>query len=234
MWIAKVSGVTNYDTALAMDIAEEFAIGLIIDDIKDIRNISKYDARRIFASLENCTGIAEIIPASIDDIFSVIDECRPDMIQINGGYLEDENVLIEMQSIIPSPIIGSLFLDEKTLKPQILDSNPVKAAQILDKYVAAINVNLPLGKSWKYPNKKKEVLELITKIKDSIHNPLIIGGGLDSFNVGKIVRELKPSAVDISTAVERPLGIKDPVLMQEFLQAVYDSKPYISGVKSKL
>ena len=62
MWFAKISGVTNFDAAISVDVSSEFAIGAIIDDINEIRSISKFDARRIFANVEYCVKIAELTP----------------------------------------------------------------------------------------------------------------------------------------------------------------------------
>jgi phosphoribosylanthranilate isomerase len=230
VWIAKISGVTDFESAISVDVSPEFAIGAIIDDIKEIRTISKFDARRIFASMENCVTIAEIIPSSIDDIFEIQEICNPDMIQINGQFFNDINTLISVQSISTIPIIGSIFIDNETMESNILDSDPVKAAQMLDPYVHAININLPLGLNWDSQSKKEKLINIIFEIKNIVTKPLIVGGGLKTSNIGKIAKALSPNAVDISSGVEKISGIKNPELMQEFLETVYDYKEHLMGV----
>jgi len=230
MWIAKISGVTNFDAAISVDVSSYFAIGAIIDNVSDVRSVSKFDARRIFANVEHCVTIAEIVPESIDDIFDAEDACKPKMVQINGTFFDDINNLISVQSIATIPIIGSLFLDKETLESNIIDSDPVKAAQTLEQYVQIVNINLPLGQSWKQDNQKKQVIEIVKNIQKSIKKPLITGGGLNSSNVTKIASELKPNAIDVSSGVEKISGIKNPELMQEFLQVVYDNKESLKGV----
>ncbi|MHA1199612.1 MAG: hypothetical protein ACTSQF_09830, partial [Candidatus Heimdallarchaeaceae archaeon] len=116
------------------------------------------------------------------------------------------------------------------LESNIIDSDPVKAAQTLEQYVQIVNINLPLGQSWKQDNQKKQVIEIVKNIQKSIKKPLIIGGGLNSSNVTKIASELKPNAIDVSSGVEKISGIKNPELMQEFLQVVYDNKESLKGV----
>ena len=165
MWIAKISGVTDFESAISVDVSTEFAIGAIIDDINDIRAVSKFDARRIFASMENCVTIAEIVPSSIDEIFEIQEICNPDMIQINGQFFNDVETLIAVQSISTIPIIGSIFIDKETLESNILDSDPIKAAQILDSYVHALNINLPLGLNWDSQGKKEKLINIICEIK---------------------------------------------------------------------
>jgi phosphoribosylanthranilate isomerase len=185
LWFAKISGVTNFDAALSIDVSSEFAIGVIIDDISDVRSISKFDARRIFANVEHCVKIAQVTPSSLDEIFDMFETCQPNMIQINGDFFNDMNNLI---------------------------------------------INLPLGSSWSSQKNKAEVIDLVTSIKNSIDKPLIIGGGLNSSNVGKIISELTPNAIDISSGVEKVTGIKDSALMQDFLDVVFDYKTFLLGV----
>jgi phosphoribosylanthranilate isomerase len=230
LWIAKISGVTDFDAALSVDVSSEFAIGIIIDDINEIRTVSKFDARRIFANVEHCITIAEIVPEDIDEIFEIVDTCKPQMVQINGNFFGDINNLIAVQSMAYIPIIGSLFLNKDTLESNILDSNPIEAAKILDQYVHVINVNLPLGSSWESSEKKKQIISIVEDIKNNITKPLVLGGGLQTANVGKIVKTLSPNAVDINSGVEKVSGIKNPVMMQEFLETVYDFKQYLRGV----
>ena len=230
MWIAKISGVTSFDAAISVDVSPEFAIGTIIDDINEIRTVSKFDARRIFASVEHCVTIAEITPSSLNDIFETQDLCKPNMIQINGSFFGDESNLIALQSIATIPIIGSITLDKESLESNILNPDPIEAAKTLDMYVQVINLNLPLGSSWNSEKSRKRIIQLIEKIKDNITKPLIIGGGLNTKNVGKIVKKLSPNAVDISSGVEKIKGIKNPELMQDFLEIVYNYKEYIQGI----
>ena len=122
------------------------------------------------------------------------------------------------------------FIDKETFESNILDSNPVKAAQILDSYVHAININLPLGLNWDSKSKKEELINIIYEVKNIVTKPLIVGGGLKTSNIGKIAKALSPNAVDISSGVEKITGIKNPELMQEFLEKVYDFKEHLIGV----
>ncbi len=230
MWFAKISGVTNFDAALSIDVSSEFAIGVIVDDISDVRSISKFDARRIFANIEHCVKIAQVAPSSLDEIFDMFETCQPNMIQINGDFFNDMNNLISLQSIATVPIIGSIFLDKETLESNIINPSPLSAAQEIAPFVSVVNINLPLGSSWSSQKKKAEVVDLVTSIKNSIDKPLIIGGGLNSSNVGKIISELTPNAIDISSGVEKVSGIKDPALMQDFLDTVFDYKTFLLGV----
>lgn len=230
MWIAKISGVTDYNSALSVDVSNIFAIGVIIEETSNIRQVSKFDARRIFASVENCVRIAEIYPTNLEEIFDIIDTCQPDMVQINGTFGNDLTKMMELQSLVNRPIIASVILDSSDLSANIVDKDPMVAIQQLEPFVNAININLPLGKYWSNASKRNKIVKLVKEIIDNTHKPIIIGGGLNTKNVGKIIQAIMPAAVDVSSSVERVQGIKDPMLMQEFLEEVYNNREYLLGV----
>ena len=50
--------------------------------------------------------------------------------------------------------------------------------------------------------------------------PIILSGGLTAENVGEAVRQVRPSAVDVSSGVESAKGIKDVQKMAQFIAGV--------------
>jgi phosphoribosylanthranilate isomerase len=49
---------------------------------------------------------------------------------------------------------------------------------------------------------------------------VVLSGGLNAHNVGEAITRLHPCAVDISSGVEISKGVKDPALIQQFVDAV--------------
>jgi phosphoribosylanthranilate isomerase len=49
---------------------------------------------------------------------------------------------------------------------------------------------------------------------------VFIAGGLQPGNVGKVVSELRPYGVDVSSGVESRVRIKDPAKVRAFVHAV--------------
>jgi phosphoribosylanthranilate isomerase len=50
--------------------------------------------------------------------------------------------------------------------------------------------------------------------------PLVLAGGLTPENVGGAIRTVCPYAVDVSSGVESSPGVKDPALIERFIEAV--------------
>ena len=49
--------------------------------------------------------------------------------------------------------------------------------------------------------------------------PYMLSGGLDAGNIGEALRVTRASGVDVSSGVERALGVKDPDKIRAFVRA---------------
>ena len=58
------------------------------------------------------------------------------------------------------------------------------------------------------------------RIPRDLARPLILSGGLTPENVGAAIRQVRPSAVDVSSGVEAAKGIKDAAKIAAFIAGV--------------
>lgn len=66
-------------------------------------------------------------------------------------------------------------------------------------------------------------------IPPSLPMPLILSGGLDPDNVAEAVRNIRPSAVDVSSGVESAKGIKDVARVAAFISGVEHGEARSAG-----
>ena len=59
---------------------------------------------------------------------------------------------------------------------------------------------------------------------------LILAGGLTPQNVSEGIRKVKPWGVDVASGVERKAGIKDPILVRDFIKEAKKTSQYLQAI----
>ena len=59
---------------------------------------------------------------------------------------------------------------------------------------------------------------------------LILAGGLTPQNVSEGIRKVRPWGVDVASGVERKAGIKDPILVRDFVKEAKKTSQYLQSM----
>jgi len=70
------------------------------------------------------------------------------------------------------------------------------------------------------------------RLDNTINEPVILAGGINTSNVQNAILEIKPYAVDVSSGVESAKGIKDALAMRQFMRAVTDADVQLASAQA--
>ena len=197
----KICGITRSDDALAAARLGADAIGLVFaPGSKRCLDVEK--ARAITESLPPFLQVIGLFMDQPEEEVSRIIEAVPlDILQFHG--LEEPRYCRRFGRRYVKAVGMANLEDPAT----VIDQYPDAAGILLDSHVHG-----KAGGTGKTVNWKQ--LPRVTAL------PVILAGGLDPDNVGEAVRTVRPFAVDVSSGVESSPGMKDPVLMQAFIEEV--------------
>jgi len=198
----KICGVTNIEDAKACaNLGVDF-IGFIFAESP--RRVTKEEAKRI---IDELPGTVKKVGVFVNEEISVVEDiasfCGLDALQFHG----DEEPDYCMHFMGGKEVFKAFRLrDKDDLAP--IPSYKVNA-YLLDAFVEGLYGGT--GKAFKW--------ELATDAK-TFGCPIILSGGLNTGNVGEVVREIQPEIVDVSSGVEAAPGKKDPEKLREFVKIV--------------
>ena len=206
----KICGITDKTQALAAVEAGADFIGLVFAPSR--RQVSPAQAYEIAGAVKKSSNAAKVVGvfvnAPVFQVNEVADFCALDVVQLSGNESWEycrkvvspviKAIRVGQQS--PEELCAELSAATKSLGGRrfmtILDS------QVEDKYGGT-------GESFNW-NLAREVARRF---------PIIIAGGLDSKNVGRLIKIVAPWGVDVSSGVETR-GVKDTSKIKSFIEAV--------------
>lgn len=197
----KMCGMTsqrdiNYAMALGVD-----AIGLIFYP-KSKRFISLQNAKVALSSLPLFVDVVAVMVNPImSDVKQIIDELPINILQFHG----DESADFCRQ--FNKPYIKAL--SATTMHAISLTMNEYHDAAAILVDTPSLTEKGGTGKSFNWC--------IVPSERD---RPLILAGGLTPSNVCLAIDTVKPYAVDVCSGIELSSGVKDPIKMMEFVNAV--------------
>jgi phosphoribosylanthranilate isomerase len=221
----KICGITTPDDARLAAEAGADAIGLNFYTASP-RHITREKAREIIAALP--AGVARVgvfVNAQPRAVCALYDELGLSFVQLHGD--EPPGALVE-------------FSDRRIIKAfryRNADMRPIGeyVEECLELKCPLAGVLIDAFAPGKYGGTGKTLdWRLLREAPDYLHGlPLILAGGLTPANVADAIREARPQGVDVASGVETAPGKKDPLLVQQFVQAARDAfewpKPTAGG-----
>ena len=201
----KICGINDKNSMLTAINAEADYIGLVFYK-KSPRNIELVTAESLIRFRNKKSKIVALTVDAKDEFINEIKQkIAPDYFQLHGN--ETPARCKEIRSKFNTPIIKGLGIRDKTN----LEENTKSFENICDMMILdAPSSNLPGG------NGKQFDWNILKGYNSK--SKWMLAGGINVNNVKDAVKSTKAPGIDVSSGVEISKGIKDPVLIRNFIR----------------
>ena len=208
--IIKICGIQNKDTLLCCEKNNVNFFGMVFYQ-KSPRNISFEDAiilQEISEEL-NINGVGVFVNYNLNKIEEIIRNLKLKFVQLHG--VEDETYIAKLKKT-GVKIIKSISVSNKN------DLNKINDYRNVDYFLfdyKPLKDDLPGGNSKSFDWNILKYLET--------DKPWFLSGGINTNNIKKIINNLNPPGIDLSSGVEKELGIKDNDIINNFIGKFNDA-----------
>ena len=203
--LIKICGIQNEDTLLCCENNNINFFGMIFYP-KSPRNISLENASLLQKKSEhlNINGVGVFVNKNINELEEIINNLKLSFIQLHGS--EDEAYLKTLKKNNVK-IIKSISISNKEDFKEIYK---YKSADYFLFDYKPLKDELPGG------NAKRFDWNLLKNLQTD--KPWFLSGGININNIQEILRDIKPFGIDLSSGVEKELGIKDNGIINNFIR----------------
>jgi len=202
--ITKICGIKNEDTLICCEDNSVDFFGMIFYP-KSPRNISIENASNLQKKSENLNinGVGVFVNKNLNEIEDIIKKVRLKYVQLHGS--EDEEYIKTLKRI-GVKVIKSISISNINDLSNISDYN--SSDYFLFDYKPMKN-ELPGG------NAKSFNWNILKNL--NTNKPWFLSGGISIKNIQEILSDINPFGVDLSSGVEKELGIKDNHIINNFI-----------------
>jgi phosphoribosylanthranilate isomerase len=204
----KICGLSEVEHAVSACEAGADFVGFVFAPSK--RRVSPVKALEIVKSLQNITPHPELVGVfanfDIDKVNEIARFCRLDWVQLSGS---ESNAYCKQ---VERPVIKVIHIADGTTVDEITDeietglrSRKKPTIYLLDTQQKGVFGGTGTTFNW-------EIARLV-----SARFRIMIAGGLGPENVGKLIQDVRPWGVDVSSGIETG-GIKDIAKIKLFIQ----------------
>ena len=208
--IIKICGIKNKDTLLCCERNRVNFFGMIFYK-KSPRNILFEDAKilqKISVNL-NINGVGVFVNYNINELEEIIKNLKLQYVQLHGQ--EDEEYIKTIKKI-DVKIIKSISISKKN------DLNKINKYKSSDYFLfdyKPLQNELPGGNAKSFDWNILKYLET--------DKPWFLSGGINMNNIDQIANDINPFGIDLSSGVEKELGIKDNGIINNFIGKLKDA-----------
>ena len=208
--IIKICGIQNKDTLLCCEKNNVNFFGMVFYQ-KSPRNISFEDAiilQEISEDL-NINGVGVFVNYNLNKIEEIIRNLKLKFVQLHGK--EDEAYIAKLKNT-GVKIIKSISVSNEN------DLNKINDYRNVDYFLfdyKPLKDDLPGGNAKSFDWNILKYLET--------DKPWFLSGGINTNNIKKIINNLNPPGIDLSSGVEKELGIKDNDIINNFIGKFNDA-----------
>ena len=201
----KVCGITRVEDAISAVESGADAIGFVFFE-ESPRYINQEKAAEIVKVLPPFVSkVALFVNALETEIRSVLDTVSMDLLQFHGEESPEECRRYS------KAYIKAVRMHDDIDLIQLSDDYADASALLLDSFVEGIQGGTGQRFDW-------------SRVPADLNKQIILAGGLTVKNVAAAIHEVSPYAVNVSGGVEIGKGIKDAVMIEEFIQEVMHAK----------
>ena len=208
--IIKICGIKNEDTLICCRKNKINFFGMIFY-AKSPRNISVENANILQKKSENLNinGVGVFVDKNISELEEIIKNLKLRYVQLHGS--EDELYIRDVKKN-DVKIIKSISINNVNDLKKIHHYN--SADYFLFDY-KPLRGELPGGNAKSFDWNILKGLET--------NKPWFISGGININNIQQILKDIKPFGIDLSSGVEKELGIKDNRIINNFISKLKDA-----------
>ena len=202
--IVKICGIQSKDTLLCCEKNNVNFFGMIFYS-KSPRNITIENAINLqrISKKYNINGVGVFVNKNINELEEIIKNIKLRFVQLHGS--EDEKYIRRVKRC-GVRIIKSISISKKD------DLNEVDKYENVDYFLfdyKPLKSELPGG------NAKSFDWGLLNNLK--LAKPWFLSGGININNIEQINDDINPYGIDLSSGVEKELGIKDNRIINNFI-----------------
>ena len=208
--LIKICGIQNEETLMCCETNNINFFGMIFYN-KSPRNISIKNALNLMKLSEdlNIEGVGVFVNKNLDELEEIIKKINLNIVQLHGS---EDDLYIEKLKKIGVKIIKSISIET------INDLKKVEVFKNADYFLFDYKPKkgeLPGG------NSKSFDWKILTNL--NINKPWFLSGGVNANNIKEILEDLNPFGIDLSSGVEKELGIKDNRIINNFISKLKDA-----------